>query len=470
MILQRRSAGPIRACILAFVLASPTASAQSAIIIVNGTLRSKPDCQTPVQSAKDAYVRSEMTCGLFWGKMQSNGTRIASAKTTPKGRFKLVPEGVSKTQYQDDLLVACPPQDEISCGRHQLVPSDYSLLRGSLSIADVELTCTLPMAGGTPAATAEALTALADWHQLLVWAGEEQLDAADAALKSAVARADKPLKAEERERLKAAFAAAAAPLRDGSRQRFSLLPSLRDSNFASELISAAPARRWLLRPGPNDQRPTPYGERQGQFEGSVTRDVGFAFSDTLVSLTKGPLVVDPKQGAKLTLRWSASAGPRVCIEASPNMPTLDWKMRAAAASGSVSFTWDLTSAWRAGMATGTLGVIARSCVDADHERGPYVPLGTASAPPAHAAYRLVFLLPRQVTEVLPVVFQDLGSSRRVIPLPSDAIKFDPDSTEPLITIDVPAANLKPGIVNIEMRTRGPGQAGPEVLSFLHERK
>jgi hypothetical protein len=65
------------------------------------------------------------------------------------------------------------------------------------------------------------------------------------------------------------------------------------------------------------------------------------------------------------------------------------------------------------------------------------------------------------------VFQGDGASRRTIPLPEAAVQFDPDAAEPTVTIDVPMANLDPGLVQLEMSGRGAAPFGPERLSFLH---
>jgi hypothetical protein len=249
-----------------------------------------------------------------------------------------------------------------------------------------------------------------------------------------------------------------------------LLPSLKRDDFAGELIAAAPGWRWLTRPERNDQLPIPYGQRDSRFEGNIVHRVGSTFADSLVSLSEGPLSVDPQTQASLELTWPASAEPRMCIEASPIVPKNAWKMRKAAAAGSVSFTWDLSAARSTGMQKDTLGIVARSCTDADREQGTYIPIRAGTAAPKETPYRLVFLFPRQLTTIYLTVFQGEGTSRRTIALPRGAIKFDPDAQAPTVRIDVPTSNLDPGLVHLEMSGRGAGRFGPERLSFFHSQR
>jgi hypothetical protein len=317
---------------------------------------------------------------------------------------------------------------------------------------------------------AEAVAALAETHEVLAWAGVEDLGAADVALKGAVARADAALTPEEREQFKAAFAAAAVPVRAGSHPGLPLIPSLQREDFAEELITAAPGWRWLTRPERNDQIPMPYGQRDGRFEGNTIHRVGSTFSNSLASLSEGPLSVDPQTQTSLALTWPASAGPRVCLEATPIVPKIGWRMREDAGKGSASFTWHLSEARNAGLTKNTMGIVARSCTDADRERGPYIPVRGEAAGPTGAPYRLVFLFPRQLTMIYLTVFQGDAASRRIITLPPGTIKFDPNAHAPTVTIDVPTLNLVPGLVHLEMSARGPGHFGPERLSFLHSQR
>jgi hypothetical protein len=180
--------------------------------------------------------------------------------------------------------------------------------------------------------------------------------------------------------------------------------------------------------------------------------------------------VDPQTQESLDLTWPVSAGSRVCLEASPIVPRIGWKMRAAPATGSASFTWDLSAARAAGVKRDTFGIIARSCTDADREQGPYTPVRVSTAAPTETAYRLVFLFPRQLTNISVTVSQGEDASRHIIALPRGAIKFDPSAREPTVTIDVPTSNLDPGLVRLEMRGRGPGGFGPERLSFIHSHR
>lgn len=470
MMLRWKPGPASRACLLACAIASSTARAQGVNFIVNGTLKPKFDCQTPAEDAKAAASKENHTCGLYWGKSQHSGSRLAFDKTKPDGKFKLIPAGASKTLREEDLWVVCMPQDDIPCNPHHLAAADYSLQQNNLTIADVELTCNSPMAGASPEKMAKALVALAETHEVLAWAGVEELEAADAALKNAVARADKPLSPDERERFKAELATAAAPLRVSSHQGLPLLPILKRGDFAGEFIAAAPGWRWLTRPEKNDRLPAPYGERDGRFEGNVVHRVGSTFGDSLVSLSEGSLSVDPETQASLELAWPASTGPRVCLEASPIVPRIGWKMREAATAGSVSFTWDLSVARTAGVKKDTIGIVARSCTDADREQGPYIPVRAGTAAAKGTAYRLVFLFPRPLTTITLTVSQGEGTSRRTIELPQGAINFDPHAQAPTVTIDVPTLNLDPGLVHLEMSGRGPGHFGPERLSFFHSQR
>jgi hypothetical protein len=469
--MMRWKTGPATgACLLACAICSSRARAEDVIFIVNGTLKFTSDCQARVEDTKETSSKGNRTCGLYWGKSQHSGSRIAFDKSRPDGKFKLIPNGASRTLRDMDLRVVCEVQDDVPCWSHPLGAADYSLPRNNVTIADVELTCTSPVVGASPAKMAEALAAFAETHELLVWAGEEKLEAADAALRDVVARADKALTPDERARYKAGLAAAMAPLRVGSSRGWPLLPSLRRDEFADELIAAAPGWRWLTKPERNDQLPAAYGNRDDRFEGHVVHRVGSTFSDSLVSFSAGPLSVDPETQSSLELTWPASAGARVCLEASPIVPRIGWKMRTAAAASSVSFIWDLSAARSAGVKNNTMGVVARSCIDADRTEATYIPVRATSTQDQETAYRLVFLFPRQLTAISLTVFQGEGASQHTIALPDGAIKFDPNAQAPTVTIDLPAGNLSPGLVHLEMSGRGPGRFGPERLSFVHSQR
>ncbi len=441
-----------RACLLACAFGGSTARADEVKLVVTGTL---------VCTASKA----DRTIGLYAEKSPDRDSEMASYTTKPDGKFRLSPTGTTQRLRMRNLWVVCRPQGDAACTPHQLAATGDGPQQNNLTFADVELTCTPD--GTSPAKTAEGVAALAETHEVLTWAGVEDVAAADAALKGAVARADGRLNPDERERFKTALAAAAAPLRDGSHRGLQLLPSLQHDDFAEELIAAAPGWRWLRRPERNDRLPTPYRERDDRFEGSIVHRVGSTFSDALVSLSEGPISVDPETQASLELTWPRSAGPRECLEASPIVPGVGWKMREAAAVGSASFTWDLSTARSEGVKKGTLGVVARRCSDAEREQGPYIPVRAGATAANGAVYRLVFLFPRQLTSISLTVFQGEAAARHTIKLPRGTIKFDPHAQTPTVVIDVPTSNLEPGLVDLEMSGRGPGGFGPEQLSFVH---
>jgi hypothetical protein len=162
-----------------------------------------------------------------------------------------------------------------------------------------------------------------------------------------------------------------------------------------------------------------------------------------------------------------SAGQRVCIEAKPIVQDTNWKMRKAGVSGSATFTWDLSSARTAHVKKDTLGIIARTCADADRDQDIYLPVRAGRPAAKGTPYRLVFLFPRRLTTINLEVFQGDGASRRVIALPDGAVSFDTDAKAPTVTVDVPSMNLDPGLVHLKMSAQGPGRFDAEQLAFLH---
>jgi hypothetical protein len=164
------------ACLLVCVLGISTSTADDFKFVVNGIL---------IGAANEG----NRTCGLYAEKSLHSGSRMAFDRTNSDGKFKLIPDGASGRLREQDLWVICLPQRDIACKPQQLAAANYSLQHNNLIIADVELTCTSSV-GAPPEKMAEALAALAETHEVLAWAGVEELDAADAALKNAVARAD----------------------------------------------------------------------------------------------------------------------------------------------------------------------------------------------------------------------------------------------------------------------------------------
>jgi hypothetical protein len=442
-----------RSCLLVCALGSALARAEDVSFVVSGSLAG-------------SVSKAARTVVLYAEKSSQPGGSVAVDTTRPDGTFKLAPKGAGQVLRDRDLWVVCFPQGDVVCKPHQVTAASHRAPQSSLAVTDVELMSS-SLAGSPPPERADALAALAETHEVLAWAGVEDLDAADGAVKTAVARADTALARDQRERFKAALATALAPLRLGSHKGLPLLPSLQRDDFAEELIAAAPGWRWLTRPERNDQLPAHYGQHDGRFEGYVIRRVGSTFADALVSLSEGPLSVDPETRSSLDLTWPASAGPRVCLDASPMVPGIGWKMRRAANTDSVSYTWDLSAARDNKMKKDTLGITARSCSDADRERGPYIPVRAATSAPTASKYRLVFLFTRPLTNIYLTVLQGEGDSQRMVALPPGTIKFDPSAREPTVTVDVPTANLDPGPVYLEMSGRGPGRFGPERLAFLH---
>lgn len=446
------SASPV--VLLACILLSPAARADSVKLVVNGTFA----CTAS---------RENRTVGMYMEKSAHDESEMAVDTTKPDGKFRLVPRVTPKRLDTLNLWVICKPRprEDAGCEPYEMDPAKYSPPQNNIISTDLALTC-IPV-GGPPAKRAEGVAALAKTHEVLVWAGVEELGAADAALKDAVARADERLAPEERKQLEVALTSTVAPLRDGSHLGLPLLPSLQRDDFAGELIAAAPGRRWLTQPDRNNQRPIPYAERNDRFEGSVKQPVGALSSDFLVSLSEGPLSVDPETQVSLKLRWHASPGPRMCLEAKPTALGIGWEMRAATAEGSASYTWDLTTARSGGMKKDALGIVARSCADADRNQGPYIPILAGSETLRAVAYRLVLLSPRSVSAVTAIVHQGDGPSRRTTTLPQGTIKFDRGASAPLVTIDVPISSLQPGVVDLEVRGRGSVNFGLAHILFLH---
>ena len=438
-----------RAFMLACILASSLTRAEALSFVVQGTL-------TGTAST------ANRTCVLYAAKSPNHGSRMAEAKTSRDGTFTLTTDRAS--QGTGDLWVVCPsppPVDiDIVCTPRPVAAS--SPAQGPFTV-EVRLACH-PRKGASPKRTAEALAALAETHEVLAWAGVEALGTADAVLEDAVAKADTTLTPADRAQLKTALAAAGAPLRSAGHRGLPLLPSLARDDFADEMIAAAPGWRWLTDVERDDHAVAPYGERDDRFEGEVIHRVGSTPGDALVSLSEGPLALDPETQATATLTWTAAIGARTCLEAVPTIPELGWKMRKAMAPGGSSFTWDLAIARRAGVKKGTIGVVARSCTDADRDEGPYLPIRTGTAA---SAYRLVFLFPRQLESFSLAVYQGDGASHRPIALPDGAIQFDPHAVPAKVIVDVPMAKLVPGLVHLEMSGRGAGKFGPAQLSFVH---